>query len=98
MNVKVYTKSPLNNYISHNKFGFFEIPGISIYKFFWESSENLYFIALALFQLLTYESIGILPENWSPCGPFSTLIPLLCCYLLEITQLVVTYFRDLYKT
>ena len=98
MNVKVYTTSPLNNYISHNKFGFFEIPGISIYKFFWESSENLYFIALALFQLLTYESIGILPENWSPCGPFSTLIPLLCCYLLEITQLVVTYFRDLYKT
>lgn len=98
MNVTVHTKSPPNNYISHNKFGFFEIPKISLYKYFWESTENIYFLALALFQLLTYENIGILPKNWSPCGPFSTLVPLLFCYFLEVIQLVITYFRDLYKT
>lgn len=98
MNVTVHTKSPINNYISHNKFGFFEIPKLSLYKYFWKSTENLYFLSLALFQLLTYDSIGILPKNWSPCGPFSTLIPLLFCYLLEVVQLIIGYFRDLYKT
>ena len=31
-------------------------------------------------------------------GPFSTMIPLLLCYLLEVFNLLVTYFTDLYKT
>jgi magnesium-transporting ATPase (P-type) len=96
--VKVDTKSPSNNYISYNKFNLFDIPKISIYKYFLESTENLYFLALSLFQLLTYDKINILPPYWSPSGPFSTLIPLLLCYLLEVINLLITYFTDLYKT
>ena len=96
--VKVDTISPSNNYISYNKFNLFEIPKISIYKYFLESTENLYFLALALFQLLTYDKINILPPYWSPSGPFSTLIPLLLCYILEVVNLLITYFTDLYKT
>ena len=67
-------------------------------KYFIESSENIYFLALAMFQLLTYEKIGILPTYWSPSGPFSTLVPLLLCYILEVINLLLTYFTDLYKT
>ena len=98
LNVKVNSESPKSNYVSYNKFNLSEIPLISITKYFLESTENLYFLALALFQLLTYEKIGILPTYWSPSGPFSTMIPLLLCYLLEVFNLLVTYFTDLYKT
>ena len=92
LNVKVNSESPKSNYVSYNKFNLSEIPLISITKYFLESTENLYFLALALFQLLTYEKIGILPTYWSPSGPFSTMIPLLLCYLLEVFNLLVTYF------
>ena len=97
-NIQVDTISPKSNYISYNTFSVFEIPKISLVKYFRESSENIYFLALALFQLLTYEKIGILPDYWSPSGPFSTLIPLLLCYILEVINLFITYFTDLYKT
>lgn len=97
-NVKVNSESPPNNYVSYNKFYFSEIPKISISKYFFESTENIYFLALAMFQLITYEKIGILPTYWSPSGPFSTMIPLLLCYLLEVVNLLITYFTDLYKT
>ena len=98
LNIKVDSISPFNNYVSYNKFNFCEIPRISISKYFFESTENIYFLALAMFQLITYEKIGILPTYWSPSGPFSTMIPLLLCYFLEVINLCVTYFTDLYKT
>lgn len=97
-NIKVDTISPKSNYISYNTFSIWEIPKISVTKYFIESSENIYFLALAMFQLLTYEKIGILPTYWSPSGPFSTLVPLLLCYILEVINLLLTYFTDLYKT
>ena len=98
LNIKVDSISPFNNYVSYNKINFCEIPRISISKYFFESTENIYFLALAMFQLITYEKIGILPTYWSPSGPFSTMIPLLLCYFLEVINLCVTYFTDLYKT
>ena len=98
MNIVVNTITPKNNFISYNKFRFIDIPKISLYKYFIESSENMYFLALAAFQLLTYSGINILPEYWSPSGPFSTIIPLVMCYILELCSLCVTYFKDMYKT
>ena len=97
-NIKVNSESPPNNYVSYNTFYFSDIPKISISKYLFESTENIYFLALAMFQLITYEKIGILPTYWSPSGPFSTMIPLLLCYLLEVINLLITYFTDLYKT
>lgn len=98
MKIVVNTISPKDNFISYNKFKLLDIPKISINKYFIESAENMYFLALSLFQLLTYSKINILPEYWSPSGPFSTFIPLMMCYLLELGSLCIVYIKDLYKT
>lgn len=82
-------KKYLNNRINRNKHYFVVQPLITIINYF-NNIENLYFLSIGIFQLLTIEKIGILPKYWSPTGPYSTIIPLLLCLLLEI-------FGDLYK-
>ena len=62
----------------------FLIPFISIYQYFVLSYENLYFLALGLIQLSTGSYIALLPSHWSPTGPYNTIIPLLCCFLIEL--------------
>ena len=80
MNILIDTVSPVNNYISYNKFSFIDIPVISIQQYFLNCTENLYFLLLVILQLMTYSEINLLPAHWSPSGPFSTFIPLFLCY------------------
>ena len=58
----------------------FLVPIVTTFKYF-KNYENIYFLLLAIFQLLT---LGILPKEWSPTGPFSTAIPLAFCLIIEI--------------
>ena len=52
MNILIDTVSPVNNYISYNKFSFIDIPAISIQQYFLNCTENLYFLVLAILQLM----------------------------------------------
>jgi len=72
-----------SNKINHNKHSFFIIPIITLLEYF-KNLENIYFLIIGIFQLLTYNKIAILPSYWSPTGAFSTIIPLLLCLLLDI--------------
>jgi len=98
--MKIYVESRGNksNYISFNKYKLHSIPYLAINNYFLISRENLYFLVLSLFQLSTYSKIGLLPSEWSPSGPFSTTIPLVLCFILEIFSLMLSYFNDLIKT
>ena len=98
MKIYVETCGNKSNYISFNKFSFLSIPYLSIYNYFLISRENLYFLVLSLIQLSTFSKIGLLPSDWSPSGPFSTAIPLILCYLLELFGLIILFFTDLIKT
>ena len=64
MNILIDTVSPVNNYISYNKFSFIDIPAISIQQYFLNCTENLYFLVLAILQLMTYSEINLLPAHW----------------------------------
>ena len=72
-----------SNIINRNEHSFYIQPFISI-KHYFNNVENLYFLSIGIFQLLTIDQIGLLPKYWSPTGPYSTIIPLLLCLLLEI--------------
>ena len=98
MRIYVENSGNKSNYISFNKFCFMNIPYLAIYNYFLISRENLYFLILSIFQLSTYSKIGFLPSEWSPSGPFSTTIPLVLCFLLEIFSLVFSYVTDSIKT
>jgi magnesium-transporting ATPase (P-type) len=98
MNVFIDTYSPNNNYISYNKFKFSDIPVLSLKQYFLNSRENLYFLLLSFFQLSTYSKISLLPSHWSPSGPFSTFIPLLLCYLIELLNIIYQFIIETYKT
>ncbi|XWV25945.1 magnesium-transporting ATPase [Tupanvirus soda lake] len=75
-----------NNKINRLQYGIYLVPILSVYKYF-RNYENIYFLILSIFQLLT---LGIFPKEWSPTGPFSTAIPLMFCVAIEI-------FTALYK-
>lgn len=81
--VGVPNKQYQSNKINHNKILFMMVPIITFIQYF-KKLENIYFLIIGLFQLLTYHKIAILPSYWSPTGPFSTLIPLLLCLLLDL--------------
>ena len=98
MEIYVEKKNFNSNYISFNKYKLRDIPYLSLYNYFLISRENFYFLVLSLIQLSTYSKIGLLPYHWSPSGPFSTAIPLVLCFVIELFSLFVTYFKDLYKT
>ena len=84
---KIYT----NNYVSKVNFSFFNIPYVSINKYFIQNNENIYFLILSLLQLSTAPYIGLLPKKWSPTGPYSTFIPLLLCFLLELFSIIFNW-------
>jgi phospholipid-translocating ATPase len=69
----------------------FWIPYITIKNYFFWNYENLYFLALGIFQLMT---ISILPKEWSPTGPYSTAVPLALCILLEIITDIYRWLRN----
>lgn len=79
------------NRIRLNKSRWWEIPWrVSVNYFFW-NWENLYFLGLSCLQLLT---LGILPRNLSPTGPYSTFLPLLFCVSLEIGKEYITWYQN----
>ncbi|XWV24704.1 phospholipid-transporting P-type ATPase [Tupanvirus deep ocean] len=69
-----------NNKINRLQYGIYLVPILTTYKYF-KNYENIYFLVLSIFQLLT---LGIFPREWSPTGPFSTAIPLMFCVAIEI--------------
>lgn len=69
-----------SNKLNNNKNYFIFEPFKTIKKYF-SNLENIYFLIISIFQLLT---ISILPSNWSPTGPYSTSIPLLLCLIMDI--------------
>ena len=81
------------NKIKINENNLINIPFITIYKYFSSSVENIYFLILSLFQLLT---LGVLPSEWSPTGPYSTAIPLIICILFEITLDTIKWIKNWY--
>ena len=98
MKTYIETINNSDNYISFNKYRLIDIPYLSLYNYFINSPENIYFLILSIIQLSTYSKINLLPSEWSPSGPFSTTIPLTLCYFLELFGLLITYFKDFYKT
>ena len=91
---KIVSGSP-NNFYKNNKANrsnnkLFLVPITTVFNYF-KSYENLYFLALSIFQLLT---LNILPAEWSPTGPYSTAIPLLFCVLLEIATNIYKWARN----
>ena len=82
-----------SNELNNNKNSFFIEPLKTIKKYF-SNLENIYFLIISIFQLLT---ISILPANWSPTGPYSTSIPLLLCLIMDIIVDCIkwiTIYRD----
>ena len=86
-----------SNKINRNEYCLITQPFITTIRYFY-NIENLYFLFIGIFQLLTLEYIGILPKYWSPTGPFSTIIPLLLCLFLEMGgdcyKWVILFFED----
>ena len=80
-----------SNKVVRTKGYFIFLPFNTVYRYFFWNYENLYFLALSLFQLLT---IGPLPSEWSPTGPFSTIIPLLFCVLLEVVTDIYGWIKN----
>lgn len=76
-----------SNKINRLKYGVHLVPLITIIRYF-SSYENIYFLSLAIFQLLT---LGVFPSTWSPTGPYSTAVPLALCVLMEIISDVVKW-------
>jgi magnesium-transporting ATPase (P-type) len=82
-----------SNELNNNKNSFFIEPFKTTKKYF-SNLENIYFLIISIFQLLT---ISILPANWSPTGPYSTSIPLLLCLIMDIIVDCIkwiTIYRD----
>jgi magnesium-transporting ATPase (P-type) len=86
-----------SNKINRNEHCFMIQPFITSMRYF-KNIENVYFLSIGIFQLLTIEQIGLLPKYWSPTGPYSTIIPLLLCLLLEIGgdlyKWIMLFFQD----
>jgi magnesium-transporting ATPase (P-type) len=67
------------------------VPIATVIKYFIWNYENIYFLILSIFQLLT---LGILPQEWSPTGAFSTAIPLMICICAEILTNMVKWYKS----
>lgn len=77
-----------SNKINRLQYSIYWIPFITTIKYF-KNYENVYFLFLAVFQLLT---LGIFPKEWSPTGPFSTAIPLAICVIIEIITEIIRWY------
>jgi magnesium-transporting ATPase (P-type) len=80
-----------NNRVRRTNGNILFLPFITIKNYFLWNYENLYFLTLAIFQLLT---LGPLPSEWSPTGGYSTAIPLLLCLVLDIITDVVSWISN----
>ena len=98
MDIYIETIKNNDNYISFNQYNFYEIPLLAFKNYFCNSKENIYFLILAFFQLLTWDYLKVLPKNWSPSGPFSTSIPLLICFFIEVLGLILRFINQYTKT
>lgn len=76
-----------SNKVNRLEYPVYLVPFITTIKYF-KNYENIYFLLLGIFQLLT---LGILPKEWSPTGPFSTIIPLACCLGIEIMTAIAKW-------
>ena len=83
-----------SNFITFNKFKYYEIPYLTLKSFFFKSIENIYFLIIGCIQLSSHPKINLIPSNWSPTGYHSTIIPLFLCYLLEVYIYVNIYCID----
>jgi len=83
-----------NNYTQKTNVSFLYIPIIALYRYFIQSFENIYFLILSLLQLSTSNYINLLPQNWSPTGPYSTFIPLVLCFILELCTILISWIYD----
>lgn len=63
------------------------IPLVTVATYF-SKYENIYFLLLAIVQLLT---LGPFPSTWSPTGPFGTALPLLIFVLAEIVMAIAKW-------
>jgi len=80
------------NKITRNKNYLFYVPIRTMLKYFFWNYENIYFLILSVFQLLT---LTIIPSHWSPTGPYSTFIPLMFCIFIEIIIDFYKWFENL---
>jgi magnesium-transporting ATPase (P-type) len=84
----------VSNEVHQLNYPLLHVPYLTIKKYFFSNGkpnyENLYFLVLAIFQLLT---LGLIPKEWSPTGPFSTAVPLILCILLEIITNMYQWYR-----
>lgn len=55
--------------------------------------EQFFFSLIAGLQVSTHARWGVLPSDWSPTGPFSTLIPLMMCAVLEVLFVSIRHTR-----
>ena len=69
------------NQIRINKIPLYLVPVIAIRDYFIWKMENIYFLILSIFQLLT---LSVLPSHWSPAGPFSTSVPLILFIFVDV--------------
>lgn len=65
----------------------------TITRYFFK--QNWYFLIIACLQVMSHPSIGWLPRDWSPTGHFSTVTPLLLCFMLEWTIELVQFHRSM---
>ena len=86
-NSSFYKRNQINR-VKHN---LVYIPFLSVKNYFFWNYENIYFLILSIFQLLT---LGPIPKEWSPTGPFSTALPLLFCVILEIIKDCYKWYKD----
>ena len=81
-----YSRS--NNEINRLPYSIYWVPVMTVLNYF-KNYENIYFLLLSIFQLLT---LGVIPSEWSPTGPFSTAIPLALCVIIEIITAVIKWY------
>jgi phospholipid-translocating ATPase len=77
-----------SNKVKRLQYGIHWVPLVTTINYF-KNYENIYFLVLAAFQLLT---LSLLPKEWSPTGPFSTAIPLAICVLIEIATAMASWY------
>ena len=84
ISIGIPNKNYKNNFNSKVDYRFICIPYVAVREYFYNSQENIYFLFLSLLQLSTSKYIGLLRSYWSPTGPYSTFVPLILCFFLEL--------------
>ena len=98
MNILIDTVSPVNNYISYNKFSFIDIPAISLYNnIFLNCTENLYFLVLVIFNCTTYSEINHYQHTGAHLVHFQHL-SLFFMSPIELINIIYQYITEFNKT